>query len=121
MSLQRLLMLPISLTPLILAALIWNLSVDTSNSRSGDISASDNLPEALVEGLIYSQFNMNGNLIQQLHTDRAVSLIAGAEIELLRPRLWVSSGVDTEWTASSASGYLDRPGSQLVLDGDVVL
>jgi len=121
MSLQRLLILPISIMPLILAALIWNLSVDTSNSRPGDISASDNLPEALVEGLLYSQFNAIGNLAQQLFTDSAVSRIAGAEIELLRPRLRVSSGDDTEWTASSESGYLDRSGSQLILDGNVVL
>lgn len=121
MSLQRLLMFAISLMPLLLAGLIWNLSVDNSSSPALESNASDDLPEALIEELTYRQFGPAGNLLQQLQTSSAVSRVSGAEIELIQPRIQVSSQLETEWTASSNSGYLDRPGSQLVLDGDVVL
>lgn len=121
MSPQRLLMLAISTTPLILAGLIWSLSVDSASSRSQDFIAPGNLPDALVEELTYSEFGLSGSLTQRLRASSATSRVAGEEIELLQPRISVSGGDTLEWTASSSRGYLDRPGSQLILDGDVVL
>lgn len=121
MNFQRMLMLFISITPIILAGLIWNLSVDNSSSHSETTLQTDDLPDSVINELTYRQFDLDGNLIQQLETSNAVSRLAGEEIALQQPQLRVTSNDQTEWTASSLSGYLDRPGSQLVLEGDVEL
>lgn len=121
MTLQRLLMLFISLTPVVLAGLIWNLSIDSSNSSTTSVAPSNNRPDALIQNLTYSQFSASGHLVQQLETVSAISHVSGEEVELLQPDLLVAGDNQTQWAASSNSGYLDRPGSQLVLNGDVVL
>ena len=121
MSLHRLLLLAFSVTPLLLAGAIWNLSIDGSSTSIPDNVQQGNLPESLLGELVFNQFDEAGNLIQQLTTARAIGYLDGDQIELVEPALQVTAINQTQWTASSERGFLDRPGSQLELHGRVEL
>ena len=121
MTLQRLVLLIISLTPLVLAGLIWNLSIENSSELLSSASTADELPQSILSDLTFNQYDQQGRLVQQLQTSQATSFIAGQEVELVSPRLLVTGSNEVQWSASSESGLLDRPGSQLVLRGDVLL
>ncbi len=122
MSWQRFFLIAFSAVPLLLAAWIWNLSVELGLvERSAAAAVAENLPDLLADEVVYLQFDVSGMPVQRLSSTRALGFNQGAEVRLDSPSLLVVSSDATRWSASSLRGYIDQPGGRLDLVGDVVL
>ncbi len=121
MNTQRLLMGLLSVFPLLLAGLIWNLSVEPSIEPPAlGESAADLLPDSIATEATFSQFDASGRLYQRIGAKRAVSYNGGETVDLNEPKMLVI-GTEASWSGSSHEGSIDWPGGEVILESEVIL
>ncbi len=122
MTMQRVFFLLLSVTPLLLAAAIWNLSVEPPDQTDmSDSTSYDSLPDTLATNLELKRFGADGKLVQQISSQSAESFEEGERIIMQQPELLIFGSDQGSWFAVGSQGLVDWPGGQLILSGAVQL
>lgn len=116
---QRILLILLALVPLLLAGMIWNLSIEPSQRQAGVETERDHLPDSILEGAVIREFNGQGEAFQRLASERILSRGDGSNIDLMAPDLTLTAADGTIWSAVSESGRIDREAGRVNLDGEV--